>query len=327
MPLLVFSLAATAKMELYEWHHEQLPSPLVLAVKTPESPEQAAQKYLRYLETNPDLKELLWNHRLDMAHSDFKPLDPKRSKALLIANRSQDYSLDSQRVINTKNILNKYSYGSYMLPIASLFGLNPAQKKEFILAIAENFPLLVPLGGDDVETRFYKEENIHARPTSTTRDFFEIDFIKNYYKQSKGFILGICRGAQITAISLGYKLIQDVTFHIGEKVAHGDDWHPVKIFKTKNKILSSTPLVNRSIDVKSVHHQSVKFHENGPLEIAAMSSDGVVEALEFKNGKGLLVQFHPEFMNNQVGENIIHQAIIEARKEIKNRCLKSYSSF
>ncbi len=97
-------------------------------------------------------------------------------------------------------------------------------------------------------------------------------------------------------MALGYELVQDIPIQIGKTVSHGDDWHEITLSKTKNGLLQSVAEKTSTLYVNSYHHQAVIFKDDGPLQIAARSKDGVTEATEFKNGRGLLLQFHPEYM-------------------------------
>ncbi|MBX3041710.1 MAG: gamma-glutamyl-gamma-aminobutyrate hydrolase family protein, partial [Bdellovibrionaceae bacterium] len=191
---------------------------------------------------------------------------------------------------------------------------------ELFQQISERFPLLVPMGGDDVDPHFYQRENLHAKNVNPVRDQFEINLIKHYVAQEKGFVFAICRGSQLTSVALGYKLLQDLPLLKGHDVPHANDWHPIETKETKHNLLRSLADSKGNLRVNSLHHQSVIFHEGGPLQLAAQSSDGTTEATEFKNGKGLLLQFHPELMNDDLGERILKKVIQQKNHVMPLRC-------
>lgn len=322
------SISLAEELRLYEWSPGKSLAPLILPVRASETPEQAAQRYLNELSRNADLMELFQGRLPEVSLQGFKPLsdNTRESRALLIANLPKDYTKESQRVQNFKEIFKQGRQQSYILPINANLGLTLNETRDLFKMIAEKFPLLVAMGGEDVDPQFYKKENIHARNTIPARDKFEIQLIKSYVAQEKGFLLGVCRGSQITSVALGYPLIQDVPTQVGHHVAHGNDWHDVEIVKTKNNLLGSLLTEGSSkLFVNSLHHQSVIFKEGGPLEIAAKAHDGVTEATEFKNGRGLLLQFHPELMNNKLGQRILWKVMQQKNRVMPGICSKIFA--
>ncbi|WP_415063843.1 gamma-glutamyl-gamma-aminobutyrate hydrolase family protein [Bdellovibrio sp.] len=327
LTLLSFMAPAAELVRLYEWNPGTTLAPLILPVRSSETPEEAAQRYLKELSKNPELMELFEGRTPDVPIRGFKPLDEnsREARALMIANLPKDYAQNSQRVSNFKKIFSQAKHSSYILPMNTNLGLSQGETRDLFKQISEKFPLLVAMGGEDVDPRFYKQENIHARNTIPARDQFEIELIKSYVSQEKGFLLGICRGSQISSVALGYRLIQDVPFHMGTEVSHGNDWHDIEIKNTRNNLLKSLIPSSQKMYVNSLHHQSVVFKEGGPLEIAARSHDGVTEATELKNGRGLLLQFHPEFMNNELGSKILWRTVQQKNQVMPARCSRIFS--
>ncbi|UXR63302.1 gamma-glutamyl-gamma-aminobutyrate hydrolase family protein [Bdellovibrio bacteriovorus] len=328
--VLFISLSSSASelVRLYEWSPGNTLAPLILPVKISETPEQAAQRYLQNLDRNPELMELFEGRLPDVRMSGFKPLDEvtRESRALLLANLPKDYTRNSQRVENFQKIFAKAKHSSYILPINANLGLSQSETRDLFTQISEKFPFLVAMGGDDVEPSLYKKQNTHSRNTIPARDIFEIELIKSYVTREKGFLLGVCRGSQISSVALGYKLIQDVPFHVGTDVSHGNDWHEIELKPTKNNILASLLAEGQTrMTVNSLHHQSVIFKEGGPLQLAAHGHDGVTEATEFKNGRGLLLQFHPELMNNDLGSKILWRVLKQKNVVMPGRCGKIFS--
>ncbi|MNJ94879.1 putative glutamine amidotransferase [compost metagenome] len=324
LPIIIsffLSLQAQAGLRLFEWTPSTTIAPLIIPVRNGETPEKAAERYLMNLERNADLMELFQGARPHLPEQKFKEITYKdnENRALLLANAPKDYTKKSDRVTNFKNILAESGQHSFILPIAANLGLSIGETRELFQQISDKFPLMIALGGDDVDPAQYKKPNFHSRNIIPARDQFEIQLIKAYTAAGKGFLFGVCRGAQISSVALGYQLITDLPFHIGEKVSHADDWHDIEVQKTKNGLLGDLTKTGR-LYVNSLHHQSIIYKEGGPLQIAARSSDGVTEALEFLNGKGLLLQFHPELMRNLLGTQIISRVIQQKEQVLGRRC-------
>lgn len=311
-----------AKIRLVEWHAKNTHAPLIIPVRDSETPEDAARRYLKHLGQSPSLMELFQGQTPDIETLGFRELNPKESenRTLLMANLPKDTTKNSLRIEKFKFYFQKNQQKSFILPINANLGLSTSETREFFQEISEKFPLLVAMGGEDVDPTLYKKENYHARNTVPERDRFEISLIKYYVASEKGFILGVCRGSQITSVALGYELIQDIPFHIEKSLAHGNDWHEIRLLPTTKSILRGTNPSGQNLYVNSLHHQSVKFKAGGPLEIAARSEDGITEATEFKNGRGLLLQFHPELMENNLGFKILTEVVNAKNRATSRLC-------
>lgn len=318
LPCVVFA----AGLKLFEWSPGGTLAPLILPVRESETPEQAAQRYLRELSKDPGLMELFDGRVPNLALSGFRPLETsgRESRALLIANLAKDYTKKSVRIENFRNIFATGKNKSFILPMNASMGLSQNEIRELFTQIANEFPLMVAMGGDDVDPKFYKDQAIHARNTIESRDKFEIELIKSYVAQEKGFLLGVCRGSQISSVALGYQLHQDVPFQIGTKVAHANDWHDIEILNYNNPLGKLLPEGTNKLYVNSLHHQAVIYKPGGPLEIVARAHDGVVEATALKNGRGLLLQFHPELMDNLLGNKILWQVLSQKNSVMAPSC-------
>lgn len=309
--LLLLSSTAAADLRLVEWHTKQTLAPLIIPVRSSESPEQASQRYLNNLAKSPDLMELFLGQVPHLETVEFRELDARQreSRILLLANAMKDTTLKSDRIIHFQRYFGKAKHSSYILPVNSNLGLSIGETRELFQRIADSFPMLVAMGGEDVEPSLYKSKNIHSINVISERDQFEMRLIKSYVASEKGFVLGICRGSQLTAVALGYKLVQDIPTQIKSPMDHKDTTHIIKTLPTSFSILQNAVAGQNNIIVRSLHHQMVIHHEGGPLELAAVAPDGVVEATEFKNGRGLLLQFHPELMHWGLGAQILSHAI------------------
>ncbi|WP_413574576.1 gamma-glutamyl-gamma-aminobutyrate hydrolase family protein [Bdellovibrio sp. HCB290] len=327
MSLFCTVVTQAAEIQLYKWTPPSgAIAPLILPVRVGETPEAAAERYLSGLEHSPDLMELFQGQRPTTATGKFKLLQGDReARALLVANLPKDYGPTSERINNFNMMLSANGHSSFILPIAASLGLTRNETRKFYEKISNEFPLMVALGGEDVEPSLYKRENFHSHSTNTTRDQFEMALIKYYVASAKGFLLAVCRGSQITSAVLGYIILGDVPFHVGTQVAHGKDWHDIEVKKTSHGILASLlPADSNKLFVNSFHHQAVQFKPGGPLELAATTPDGVTEATEFKNGRGLLLQFHPEFMENKLGANIINRVVEQKMRVMAPSCSKVF---
>jgi putative glutamine amidotransferase len=315
--------AADASIRFYEWHTPQTIRPILLPVKASETPEQAAARYLRELERQPELMELFEGRAPDLSQGEFKPFGQSEalgSRALIMANAPRDYTKNSGRLQNFSDKFAEHGTSSYILPINANLGLTRKETRELFKLIASEFPLLVLLGGDDITPELYKQKNFHALNTIRVRDEFEIALVRAYVAEGKGMIFAVCRGAQMVAVALGYKLVQDIVFHINGAVAHANDNHAIKLFKTTAGILAKSVKGFKNLIVNSLHHQFILHHEGGPLEIAAQGPDGINEAFESKDGRIFITQWHPELMMNALGDAILKQVITQKNKFYAGRC-------
>lgn len=102
-------------------------------------------------------------------------------------------------------------------------------------------------------------------------------------------ILGICYGMQLMNVHFGGSLYQDVPSQIGaQNHAMGTPPEDHRIIFSHDflgySLGDSTPSTPR-------HHQAIKKIANG-WEVAAQTSDGVIEAIQ--NGRRFGAQWHPE---------------------------------
>ena len=158
---------------------------------------------------------------------------------------------------------------------------------------------LLVTGGEDVNPVIYGkgDELAKCEAIDHYRDTLEIALIKKAYDM-KMPIFGICRGEQILNVAFGGTLFTDIPTDKGTKVIHRNDGfegslHGVNIEKDTEiyRILG----VQSGI-VNSYHHQAVDRIAPA-FRVAAMSEDGVVEAIEYLNISEtfiLGVQWHPE---------------------------------
>lgn len=169
---------------------------------------------------------------------------------------------------------------------------------------------LVFTGGPDVDPVLYNEAQLPAchSPVSE-RDKIDIALIRKALSARKP-LLGICRGLQVFNVALGGTLYQDVPSQIPQSRQHEMSGH---MLAHEVNIVEST-LLDRivrtdSLPVNSRHHQAIKQLADGLVVSARSSEDGVIEAVECKDGRPVLcVQWHPE---NLAGQDHRHQALFD----------------
>lgn len=188
---------------------------------------------------------------------------------------------------------------------------------------------IVLSGGEDVHPRFYNRPEFYAlldpKDILEQRDEFELKVLEMAQKNFRP-VLGICRGLQIANVFFKGTLIPDIPSVTG-KTGHGmtdpktDAVHQVVVLD--NTLIKSI-VQDQKGTVNSAHHQSAdKISDD--LKINAVSDNGVVEGLEWKNPTNkpflLLVQWHPERMldkeTSNFSRNIRERFIKEAREYSK----------
>lgn len=152
-------------------------------------------------------------------------------------------------------------------------------------------------GGGDINPLLLGEEPIKELHSITPeRDQQELLLARLAYDRQIP-MLGICKGIQIINAALGGTLYQDIHTQMeGIRIKHNQDQdrrypsHQVTI--SRGSILEK--IFGTELAVNSFHHQACKSAAPG-LKVTAMSSDGVIEAIESDEFKSIMgVQWHPE---------------------------------
>ncbi|GEO22437.1 gamma-glutamyl-gamma-aminobutyrate hydrolase family protein [Cyclobacterium qasimii] len=166
--------------------------------------------------------------------------------------------------------------------------------------ILEELDGFVFQGGSDLAPETYNEKPIVEGKWlgDAYRDAYELRIMDYAVKQGKP-VLAICRGFQLMNVYFGGSLYQDIATQMPAAIQHRDaekyDGLIHEIVFEKGKTLDSIYTGVGKAVVNSVHHQGIKNIGEG-LEILAMSKeDGIIEALQNKEGNVLGVQWHPEF--------------------------------
>lgn len=171
-------------------------------------------------------------------------------------------------------------------------------REEDILDIMDSLAGIVLTGGHDVNPIYYGEEpSMSLGFTYTPRDLFELFIVKAAIEKDMP-MLGISRGQQIMTVAFGGKLYQDLSDKKDSYINHmqnsgiNDIGHYVDIKKGSklHNIFDTDRLL-----VNSFHHQAVRVAPKN-FVITAMSTDGVIEAMEHEHKPIMAVQWHPEIM-------------------------------
>jgi putative glutamine amidotransferase len=163
-------------------------------------------------------------------------------------------------------------------------------------------------GGEDINPNLYQaaDQMNDCGKIDNYRDSIEYVLI-NYALKRKIPILGICRGQQILNVATGGSLIVDIPKSIKSDLKHAqigiDSAHWVYV---KSKSWLKLTMNLDSLMVNSSHHQAVK-KVSPKFKITAKSSDGIIEAIEWKNNShpfAAAIQWHPERLFNEASEQL-----------------------
>lgn len=330
---LVFTLSVQASVTLYAWDRgPELPA-ILIPVIDGLTPLKAWQSYEQALKNHAGLSDLLPPQNLQApTASSFKILnyDPVRH-SLLLANTARDLSPDQSRPKNWTGLMSERGVKNFVLPAAMGSSLSNHHRELFHKEIADHFSLLFPLGGADVDPHVYGEKPQGARGYNGALDTYEKELIQKYVQAEKGFVYATCRGAQMTAVALGYKLVQDVPTQVKNPEAHWNVSHEVML-DSKNDLMEKIWRGLEKVFIYSYHHQAIDYKPQGPLTRVGVASDGVAEILVFKNGRGILMQGHPELTLGRqeslgdfdVAKKLFDGFVLEAQGKARFSCGKLF---
>ena len=118
----------------------------------------------------------------------------------------------------------------------------------------------------------------------------------NYALEHKMPVLGICRGLQLVNVAFGGSLYQDLSYKNQDHMLHSQkqnrDYLIHQVTMDADSHLASI-LGAEPVYTNTMHHQCVKEPGKG-LKITAHTADGIPEAMETDGGQFILVQWHPE---------------------------------
>lgn len=214
----------------------------------------------------------------------------------------------------------------------------PTTKAEELTDLLDHIDGIIFSGGGDINPLFFGEEPVKELHSITPeRDMQELILAKLAYDRQIP-MLGICKGIQIINAALGGTNYQDINTQMeGERIKHSQDQDrrysshtviPAPSQDKENKESILWKIFNsEELAVNSFHHQACK--SPAPcLKVTAISTDGVIEAVESNEFKSILgIQWHPEtyILRNSDEMMPIFNWLIEESIEFK-RAKKLHSS-
>ncbi|MBQ6372891.1 MAG: gamma-glutamyl-gamma-aminobutyrate hydrolase family protein [Clostridia bacterium] len=152
--------------------------------------------------------------------------------------------------------------------------------------------LLLP-GGGDIDPERYGEKMIAecAEPNEALDDM-QIRVLERFV-QAKKPVLGICRGIQVINVCFKGSLVQHIAQHDRHTCDETGADRVHAVLANEGSFLET--LYGDRFFVNSAHHQAVKTLGKG-LRLAAVSDDGVPEAVFHEALPVFGVQWHPERM-------------------------------
>ena len=219
----------------------------------------------------------------------------------------------------------------YYKAIAEAGGLAlglPPPESCFVKPLLEGLDGLILAGGQDIYPAYYGEKLLpETEANEPQRDAFEIALVCEAW-QKQIPILAICRGMQVLNVALGGTLWQDAIYLPGAKLLHRQTEPPE--ITTQQIIICEPTLVEllgaATVAVNSHHHQFVR-EVALPLQVAAYTEDGVIEALcpraGERSGYCWAVQWHPERLAD-VASKRLFSSFVSAAQEFARKKSKSW---
>lgn len=175
-------------------------------------------------------------------------------------------------------------------------------------------------GGGDIDVACYGgEPHPKVDGVDLERDATERALLQSAVRDGKPF-LGICRGFQMVNVTLGGSLLTHIADQHPNALKHDyfPDWprdhiaHPVRV--EPGTRLAEIFGVD-GLQVNSLHHQGAKQIAPG-LCASAFAPDGLLEAVELPGHPfGMAVQWHPEWLTDQLPTRRLFRAFVEASQE------------
>ena len=176
--------------------------------------------------------------------------------------------------------------------------------------LLEYFDGLMLIGGPDVDPKLYGEQP-HPRVygVDDQRDLFEIALIHAALAR-KMPMLAICRGVQVLNVALGGRLDQHITGREG-LLEHGIPGTGGGSLNTVHLIAGSRVLQAMQADAvtASCHHHQALAEVGDGLVVTGRTADGVIEAVEHREGWIVGVQWHPE---DNAAQDAAQQGLFDA---------------
>ena len=307
---------------------------MLFPIKEGQTREQVIKEYFERVHgkksvapllTQLEIQDLIVDGELKFEKGVFKDLDVTSStpRFVIVTNELREFYAPpyGKRSANVIKRLKNFGAESLVLPVMHDLTLNAKEAKEYREKLIKLFDAQLVLGGADIDPYLYGEAQTHARDVIRRRDVSELKFVRQFVESKEGMNFGICRGHQMCAVANHKKLIQDIQIEEGASEVHLDGEHLINI-DDKSEIFSVFD--KNTLMVNSLHHQAVIVPEgDNEYKIIATSLDKnpIVEAIAFKNGKGVTLQFHPELMYDETGDKILKKFVemtVQNKKSSKN---------
>jgi putative glutamine amidotransferase len=194
--------------------------------------------------------------------------------------------------------------------------LPPVASSRAAESLLDGLDGLLLSGGSDLDPGYYGEEPVQELGvTVPERDAFEMTLLEHALRRGMP-IFGICRGMQVLNVALGGTLYQDLPSQMDHMVLLGHrqetpKWRPTHEVEVEGSSKVGQIMGVEELKVNSYHHQGIKDLAKG-LVVSAVSPDGVIEAVEFRDfsERWLVgVQWHAEAMRAAGPE---HRNLFEA---------------
>lgn len=204
----------------------------------------------------------------------------------------------------------------FVLPVAALVGIEEEQKKTWVEKFLKNFSAVMSVGGADIAPSLYESEDsvslseaLHVENSNSLErsrhfnaaiDQEEVYFVRHWVSAKSRAFFGICRGHQLLGVVLGFRLHPHIS-------GHGDG-----SFERHQVFQVNSTRVSEDLDpgrwVLSFHHQAIDWHSHPrrpeDLILHEVAEDGTVESVHSQDGLLHGFQYHPEFMEDDVGREI-----------------------
>jgi putative glutamine amidotransferase len=181
---------------------------------------------------------------------------------------------------------------------------------EVVLELVDG--LLIP-GGDDIDARFFGQENHSAVILEDPERFqFEQRLLEKWPAAAP--VLGICYGCQAMNVYRGGDMVQHIPDVVQDSKHTGGtvQTYAVEASSGLARIIGTTQPSG-----KSFHHQANGKVGKG-LKVVALADDGVVEAIEDESLPWFIgVQWHPERTPDDPATVRLFRSLVEAAAEYR----------
>ncbi len=321
--LLVCWQFAIYAAEPFIWRQTPAAAPIILPRKDNQTYEDAVKEYFQKLNETPSLSELLnrddiqelkVRDKMVFKKGSYQPMtqaSDQKPRFIVVTNELRELYAPPHGVNVARFIKRLEAVGAevFVLPVVHDLTLNAKESKEFREKLINLFDAQLIMGGNDIDPYLYGEKTTYAKSIIRRRDVSELKFVRQFSEAKRGMNFGICRGHQMCAVANHKKLVQDIHIEEGASEVHLNGDHLINTDKN-SEIFSIFD--KDKIMVNSFHHQAIIVPEddiNYKVIATSLDKKPIVEAIEFKNGLGVTLQFHPELMFNETGDKILKKFV------------------